>query len=167
MSAIRRQRGVVRGSITRLRSRLSELKGKTDELDMPSHARRMAQRLETLDSEFKNHHYAIIESLEREEDLAREQNVLDEHDEEKAQLSVSIEMLIASCPPTPSSNPSGRRLIARKLAHLKKKLDSAATAIGAESVDVCLLQQYEVNLAENWEIFIIKYWPLIWMTKMS
>ena len=57
-------------------------------------------------------------------------------------------MLIASCPPTPSSDPSGRRLVARKLAHLKKKLDSAATAIGAESVDVCLLQQYEVNLAD-------------------
>ena len=148
MSAIRRRRGVVRGSITRLRSRLSELKGKTDELDTPSHARRMAQRLETLDSEFKNHHYVIIESLEREEDLTREQNILDEHDEEIAQLSVSIEMLIASCPPTPSSDTSGRRLIARKLAHLKKKLDSAATAIGADSVDVCLLQQYEANLAD-------------------
>ena len=57
-------------------------------------------------------------------------------------------MIIASCPPTPSSDPSGRRLVARKLAHLKKKLDSFATAIGAESVDICLLQQYEVNLAD-------------------
>ena len=103
--AIQRRRGVVRGSITRLRSRLSELKGKTDELDSPSHARQMAQRLETLDSEFKNHHYAIIEALEREEDLIREQNVLDDHDEEIAQLSVFIEMLV-------------HLLIARKLAHL-------------------------------------------------
>ena len=105
VATLRRRRGVVRASITRLRSRLRDLQDNIDQPETPNHARLMIQRLQSLDSEFKGHHYTVIESLESEEDLTREQNVLDEHDEEIAHLSVAIEMLVVSCATASGSTP--------------------------------------------------------------
>ncbi len=48
---LRRRRGVIRGSITRIKTRLRDLQDKEEQSDTPSHARQMAQRLETLGSE--------------------------------------------------------------------------------------------------------------------
>jgi len=44
-------------------------------------AKQMLKSLENVDSDFKTHHLALIDLLEEEEDLEREQQVLDEHDE--------------------------------------------------------------------------------------
>jgi len=41
----------------------------------------MSQRLDTLDSEFKCHHYGLIDLIEDEEGIIREQDILDEHDD--------------------------------------------------------------------------------------
>ncbi len=64
----RRRRGVVRGMITRLTIRFVDLKSKTELPDTLSHTRQMAQRLRSLDSKFKQHHFAIVDLIERDED---------------------------------------------------------------------------------------------------
>ena len=44
-------------------------------------AKRDKDKLESLDSEFKVHHYAVVDILDKDENLAKEQEVLDEHDD--------------------------------------------------------------------------------------
>ena len=85
-----RRRGVVRASVTHLATRLSELESK---VGTPSLAHRMSVKLHTLDSDFKAHHLAVIDAItEGDEDgLAKEQEILDAHDDEVASLASRIE----------------------------------------------------------------------------
>lgn len=41
----------------------------------------MATRLEDLDAEFKLHHLALVDLIENDDELEREQRVLDEHED--------------------------------------------------------------------------------------
>ena len=88
----RRRRGVVCGLITQL----IKLKTRIDQPETLSHARQMAQQLQGLDTEFKQHNYVLVELIEKEKDLEKEQKVLHEHKDEISELT---EMLIASCTP--------------------------------------------------------------------
>ena len=148
-TALRRRRGVVRGSITRIKTKLRDLQRKEDQSHTPSYARQMAQRLESLNSEFKNIHYSIVELLESEEDRAREQTNLDEVDDEIAELLVAIETLVSSSTPF-KSNDGGKRIVSRRLAHLNRKLDLIIEVVEAdEEQDIFLLQQYEADLLDH------------------
>ncbi len=85
---IRRKRGIVRASTTRIKTKIRDLEDKTDDPDTHAHARRILQKLEALDCEFKDIHYSLVELLEEEDDLQREQTILDEHDDDMVQLSI-------------------------------------------------------------------------------
>ena len=97
LSSNRKKRGVVRASITKLGSRLTELEAAVSLPDTVNHARRLTTRLQSLVEEFKLHHFAVIDLFDEEEDLAREQETFDDQDEECAQLAMRLERLISSC----------------------------------------------------------------------
>lgn len=80
-ATLRRRRGVVRASITRLSSRLNDLEGKTDQATTHDITQRTSLKLTKLDSEFKTYHYRLIDLIDDDDTLEREQAVLDEHDE--------------------------------------------------------------------------------------
>ena len=57
-----------------------------------SHSDRIAvkgilKRLEALDSHFKMYHFAIIDFIDEEDELVREQAILDNHDDRIVELS--------------------------------------------------------------------------------
>ena len=108
LATLRRRRGVVRASITRLATRLSKLEPKARE---PTTSSLTQKTLETLDSDFKTHHLAVIDAMtEGDEDgLAKEQEILDAHDDEVASLASRIEYLLQMCS---SASESGTRSIA-------------------------------------------------------
>ena len=54
-------------------------------------AKRDKYKLESLDSEFKVHHYAVVDVLDKPEDFAKEQEVLDEHDDSIAEVSIRMQ----------------------------------------------------------------------------
>ena len=97
ISSIRKKRGVTRSSITRTKTRLRDLEAKTTRMDMRDHAQRMLKKLENLDSDFKQYHYALIELIDDEETLEEEQENLDKHDNEIAELVVSNKRLLSVC----------------------------------------------------------------------
>ena len=125
LSSNRKKRAVTRASITRLRSRLTELEVSPEAGNLDS-ARLLASRLQALDAEYKVHHYAIINHLDDEPALQREQEVLDEHDDEMAQLDVRVEKLITTCSSADSSQP---KIASNRLKHLEKGLASINEAI--------------------------------------
>ena len=140
----KKRRGVARASLTRLSTRLKDLEGDGEGTKALELAKRMSQKLADLDSEFRTHHHAVVDLIDDEDTLAKEQETLDAHDDVVAELSVRIKQVIATS--SPSSNESSRRITTRKLGHLQKSLASITSAISdlsADPSDTCLLKQYE------------------------
>ena len=140
----KKRRGVARASLTRLSTRLKDLEGEPGESKTLDLVQRMSQKLSDLDSEFRTHHHTLIDLLDDEEYLAKEQETLDLHDDLVTELSLRVNQVIAA--PSPSSDESSRRIVSRKLTHLQKSLTSITAIIGDASAapfDTCLLRQYE------------------------
>ncbi len=129
----RRKRGVSRASIMKLHARLGELEGSASLPDTIGLA--------------KTYHYAVVELLDMEDDLQREQDIFDEHDEEVTQLDMQVDKLISS---GTSSEREQVTVVEKSLKHLEKSLSILFGKVSAFSSDgdICLLQQYEAQLAE-------------------
>ena len=146
---LRKRRGIVRASITRLSNRIKELEGKVDQPSTFDLAKRDKDKLESLDSEFKVHHYAVVDVLDKPEDLAKEQEVLDEHDDSIAELTIRMQKVISAC--ATASDPNPRKIQSRRLARLEKSLSAVSEEIKAlskRSDDTCLIRQHEEQLLD-------------------
>ncbi len=142
----------LRASLTRLGTRLGELEGRTGAPTSLDNARRMLQRLESLDADFKKHHLALVDMIDDEEALAEEQETLDGHDDEIAHLAERIQLVIsASTPDHALSLSSPTNSLSKRLLHVQKGVsrvrDSVAEMSGT-SVDVCCLKQHEEQVAD-------------------
>ena len=101
----------------------------------------MSQKVKELDSEFKTYHYGLIDLVDNDETLRKEQTVLDEHDDAISLLATRIEHLISACTPKESA---AQKAASRKLLHLDKSLSSISDAISSltDESEPCLIQQY-------------------------
>ena len=145
----KKRRGVARASLTRLTTRLKELEGDAGGEKVLDLAQRMSQKLSDLDAEFQTQHHAVIDLIDDDEALAKEQEILDAHDDLVTELSVRVKQVISAS--SLSANESSRRIATRKLSHLQKSLNSIASAIGDGSSppsDMCLLKQYEERTSD-------------------
>jgi hypothetical protein len=109
----------------------------------------MLKKLEDLDGDFRTHYFSLIDLVEDEETLETEQVTLDTHDDDLSTLLVCIKRLIdvhTSC-----SDDGPRKLLSRRLSHLRKGLTSVGEEIrkmGAEPGDTCLIRQRQEQLTE-------------------
>lgn len=71
ISTVKKRRGVVRASMTRLATKLRDLKGMTDQPSTPDLVQAMTQKLNTLDAEFRKYHFELIDLIDDEEALAK------------------------------------------------------------------------------------------------
>ena len=91
IAKLRRRRGVAKGSITRIETRLATIEGTPDQPNIRDSARQMLAKLKEHDADFRKIHLAIIDLTEDEDPaLPDEQAVLDEHDDLVATLAVRI-----------------------------------------------------------------------------
>ena len=112
---------------------------------------RLALKLESLDAKFKVHHNSVIELIESEEDLEREQDILDQQDDTVSELGVRVKKLISVCSSSSTSPSSPANLQIRKLRRLEHDLGSIRDSITSldESVDnTCRLQLYQEQLSD-------------------
>ena len=79
ISTARKRRGIARGSVTRLTNRLKDLESRPSDPSTLTLAQQMLKNVEMLNSDFKTHYLALIDLLEEEEALQKEQEILDEH----------------------------------------------------------------------------------------
>ena len=138
----KKRRGVARASLTRLGNRIKDLEGGDTEPKTLELAQRMSQKLSDLDTEFRTHHHALVDLIDDEETLAREQETLDAHDDLVAELAVRVKQVIAAS--SPSSNESSRRIASRKLTHLQKSLTSIIPLSATHRLPF-LIRVYSVN----------------------
>ena len=152
LTALRRRRGAVRGSITRIKTKLQRLREEDEDVDISSQARQMAQRLEALIADFTSIHYSIAELLDSEEEQLHEQTTLDETEEEVMGLLASVENWLSTANTSANADKEQNRsrTVHRRLIHLQRKLFSICEFIdGNEIRDACLLKQYEVEITSH------------------
>ena len=89
ISQLRRRRGVVCASVTRLCNRLKELEDTEDQPNTAAHVQQLYTKLKDLDSNFKEFHLLIIDQVDGDEALEAEQIILDKHDDDVANLTVN------------------------------------------------------------------------------
>ena len=84
-----------KASITHLANRFKNLETNVHEPSTLDLAEQIAQKLKSLNSEFKVQHFAIIDLINEEDQdsLSKEQEILDNHDEEIVGISLRIENL--------------------------------------------------------------------------
>ena len=151
ITTAKKRRGVSRASLTRLSNKVNELEAGSagDPANTLIAARQLLKKLESVDSEFKGLHLALIDLLDTEEDLAKEQKVLDTHDEIVDELYARVNRLILSA--TASTEPEPRTVASKRLARLKKSIDSVSDEIAkldTALADVCLVRQREEQLRD-------------------
>ena len=137
--------------MTRLSGRVKELESKVDQPTTIDVARRTKDKLESLDSEFKMHHFAVIDVIDEKDAtaLGKEQDILDEHDDEVSALTVRLQKLITTC--TSIADPDVRKIPSRKLTRLEKNLTSMndqIKALTSDSGDSCLIHQFEEQVSD-------------------
>ena len=92
LSNVRKRRGVVRASITRLGNRLKDFEAASDRPDASSHATQLSTKLSALDEDFRALHLQLIDHISAEDvgELMKEQEILDGHDDNVTSLSIRL-----------------------------------------------------------------------------
>ena len=144
ISLQRRRRGTTKGFITRIHNHLKDLSKQVTESspsEVTSHAKLLLNKLETLDTDFKTCHFALIELIEEPGVLDQEQKTLDEHDNGVAVLTVALQQLITAHSPSASSGL--RKTAFRRLACVNTSVSNISDSLAAASDDICLLKLNE------------------------
>ena len=146
----KKRRAVVRASLTKLSTKLTELEADTTNPTLLKAAKNLADKLKSLQQDFKNHQLSIIDRTEEEEALAEEQLALDTREDQVSKLSIRIQCLITLT--TGSKSQDAVRVATKQLALLQTKLESIDTAAqdidGAEEEVTCTLEEYRDQVTE-------------------
>ena len=98
LHTLKRRRGVSRASITWLTTRVGEAEARKDDPGIAALLHKLKEKLELFDSDFRNHHFMIINLLEEESNLEREQTILDKHEDEVFDLATRPDLLVIMSP---------------------------------------------------------------------
>ena len=149
LSRLRKRRGTSKGSITKLSSRIKTLESKVHEPSTIDLANQLTSNLKTLDEQFKVQHFLVIDEIDEgnEGSLAKEQEILDNHDEEISTLSLRITQLVRHC--STASDCGARKTLSRRPMDLDTRLkavQSASDPLSSSPEHIHLLQQYHEQL---------------------
>ena len=152
----KRRRGVALSSITRLQKHVADLEAK-DRLSRKDlvNVKGFIKRLESLDSDFKEHHSTVVDLIEEDEDVLREEQAkLDDHEDKVTDLmsrlvELGIEEEKVPIPSMVESKPFEKRLgfLAKELRSIDERIKDEVVGLEAKSgVDQCLLRQLEKRI---------------------
>lgn len=150
MNFHKKRRGVVRTSLTKLSTKLTELEANSRDPTILENARSLAEKLRTLQQEFKTHQLAIIDHTDEEEGLEEEQRSLDDNDDLVSELHIRLQRLINSA--TSSRTPDTVSVATKQLTLLRAKLESIDASTcdldDAEEDSICALEEYRDQVTE-------------------
>ena len=145
----RKRRGTVRSSITRQTNRLKKLEDKPDLPNALEGAKQIIERLEALDSQFRTTHFEVINLIDDETVLDREQAVLDKAEDDLADLSLRTHRLTCSLE-SPVVNRC--RVATRMLSKLEAMVRSTKDILDKlppDAGDLALVQQHSEKLIDG------------------
>ena len=148
----KKRRRVIKASLTKLSTKLTELETDTTNPDALRAAQGLASKLKTFDAEFKTHQLAVIDLTDDDDGLAAEQQELDDHDDRASELTIRVQRLISTLSPSTADGLS--KITTRRLTRLQEKLaviERAVSAIPEDRDDddsACTLEQYAEQITD-------------------
>ena len=111
-----------------------------------------------LDAKFKRYHVEVIDALDDDEEIEKEADVMEEHEEKMAYITISLKSICSSVPTTSSETKAPiktegkeQEVLRRCLSDLEmnaRRINSKITAvIPGPSMDHCLLEQCNRQIA--------------------
>ena len=166
LPALKRRRGAIKASITKLATKVAELEDKEPNPTIVTHAQQLSKRLENLDSDYKTRHFAILDVIEDEGQLTTGQETLDQHDDDIADLSLRIQTVMdlarSTTPTLAPSTPAvdthslpNRSILERRSTQFQARLISINEKIddfkddGSEIHLISLYQEYLADLKKE------------------
>ena len=149
LTSLRRKRGVIKRSITRLVNNLSTLEVSSDDAATVDHAKQLITKLEGFDKDFRSVHFEIVDLFgeEESEDLEKEHEVLDKHEDDVTAALLRLQKLT-----TPRRTDAGsEKLLSRKLARVLRRLEETGAALPSmeeDHDDASLLEQHLEQLSD-------------------
>ena len=128
LSNLKKRRSTTKGSITRLSNRIRMLESKVHEPATLDLANQLMPNLKSLNEQFKTQHFLIVDAIDASDSdsLAREQEVLDKHDDDVSELSLRVTQLVRNC--NAASDSGTRKSLSRRLIDLGTRLKSVESA---------------------------------------
>ena len=151
ISNLRKRRGTTKASITRLSTKLKRLESEVHEPSTLELAQQIISDLNSHGARFKEQHFAIVDLVDEKDEatLAKEQDVLDGHDEYLSSLLLQAQQLIKKC--TSASETGSRKVISRNLIDLKERMDemeAAFTTLSGKPEETHLYHHYQEQLQD-------------------
>ena len=151
LTSFRRKRGVNKRSITRLVNTLKTLEATPDAPGVFDHAKQLVTKLEDFDKDFRSVHFEIVDLFgeEESEDLEKEHEVLDKHEDDVTATSIRLQKLVA--PRAKSVGAGVEKLLSRKLGRVQRCLEETEAALGPiaeDHDDIPLLEQHLEQLGD-------------------
>ena len=109
------------------------------------------QRLNDLQAEFKVLHFELVDLIEDEKALDKEQEIFDTVDEQVNDTKIHIKKIIDNCSSTKDTSKDELFVITRKLSAVKGNMDSAKAGIEpltGKDDELHLIHQYEEEILE-------------------
>ena len=157
---LRKRRGVILASVTRLDGRITELEGTSDQPRTPDHARQLLARLQTLDADYRSLHLQIFDLISEgdADTLDIEQRHLDQLDDDVSSLTVRLRALMQPMDAAPDATLLHRRPLTRRLARVQTGLNRIEEAAAdADTLNHSLLSQYSDELSDYKEDLVALY----------
>ncbi len=127
---------------------------KLHDQSISNQAQQLLKRLESLDTSFKTHQFAILDALE-DEQVEAEQDALDKHDDDVMSLSIMLQALTTPTAETPvvaeAKSVPDRTLVGCRLAQLQARLVSVtdeANTLSGDPAEIHLVYTYQELLAD-------------------
>ena len=150
LSNLRKRRGVAKRSLTNLFGKIRDLETEPNASTAADRAEQLLTRLQELDASFRAAHLDVIDLIEEEsDDLDKEHEVLDRHEDEISTASLRLRSLMKSI--SSSADSSSTRPLSRKLSRVERRLQAAEkdlASVGDSDGKVPLLEQYLEQLSD-------------------
>ena len=142
----RRIRGIPRASVTRLSTRVATLEASGDpNVQIP--AKQLLERLQTACTEFKQAHLLLVDTIENEEELDREQAVLDEFLDIVSDLTIRLNALMSA--DNGPKHCDDHKVMEKRLGRLQKCLTDVTDAVASlTATDTPRLKQRSEQLQD-------------------
>ena len=151
ISKARNRRGVIRSSITKLNSRMRRLEDALDKSAIKEEITKLASKLDTLETQFTESHFEVVNLIEDEGVLAKEQAVFDKVDEDVNAYSARMQALVLSATPPRTGVTDELRAAERRLKSMERNINTTSDKLdtfAAKAGDVSLLEQHSEQLAD-------------------
>lgn len=154
LSSLRKKRGIVKRSITRSANTLKSLEASPTVPGVVEQATQLVTKLDGFDKDFRSIHYEIVDLVEEDsEDLEKEHEGLDKHEDDVTAMSLRLRKLITYSSST--TDAGSEKASSRKLSRRLKTTNDALALVREDHDDVPLLEQYQEQMDDVKELSAI------------